>query len=142
MTSRQIFMEKRTKLLIMDDQSGTRKVLQHFLNKEFEVTLKNDGMEGMNWLELGNDPDIIIADLNMPYLSGKEFTKVIRASNLHRDVPIIILSGTDESKERIECLNLGADDFMLKPFNPMEIQAKIKAILRRVKPQQSNLWLQ
>ena len=142
MTSRQNIMEKKTKLLIMDDQSGTRKVLEHFLSKEFEVILRSDGMAGMNWLESGNDPDIIITELNMPHMSGKEFTKVIRASNLHRDVPIIILSGTDESKERIECLNLGADDFMLKPFNPMEIQAKIKAILRRVKPQQSNLWLQ
>lgn len=128
-------MEQKIKLLIIDDESSTRKVLEHFLNKEFDVTLKNDGMEGMNWLELGNDSDFIIADLNMPNLNGKEFTKVIRASNLYRNIPIIILSGTDESKERIECLNLGADDFMLKPFNPMEVHAKIKAILRRIKPQ-------
>jgi DNA-binding response OmpR family regulator len=128
-------VESKIKLLIIDDESTTRKVLKHFLNKEFEVTLKNDGMEGMNWLESGNNPDFIIADLNMPNLNGKEFIQVIRASNLYSDIPIIILSGTDESKERIECLNYGADDFMLKPFNPMEVLAKIKAILRRVKPQ-------
>lgn len=128
-------MELKVKLLIIDDESSTRIVLEHFLNKEFEVTLRNDGMEGMQWLEEGNDPNIIIADLNMPNLNGKEFVKVIRASNLYRDIPIIILSGTDVSNERIECLNLGADDFMLKPFNPMEVHAKIKAILRRVKPQ-------
>ncbi|RFS14311.1 response regulator transcription factor [Emticicia sp. C21] len=127
-------MNKKLKLLIIDDEASIRKVLEHFLNKEFEVTAKNDGMEGMNWLEAGNDTDFIIADLNMPNLNGKEFTKVIRASNLYSDLPIIILSGTDESKERIECLNIGADDFMLKPFNPMEVHAKIKAILRRVKP--------
>lgn len=127
-------MNKKLKLLIIDDEASIRKVLEHFLNKEFEVTVKNDGMEGMTWLEAGNDTDFIIADLNMPNLNGKEFTKVIRASNLYADLPIIILSGTDESKERIECLNLGADDFMLKPFNPMEVHAKIKAILRRVKP--------
>ncbi|PLK45497.1 MULTISPECIES: response regulator transcription factor [Emticicia] len=127
-------MSKKLKLLIIDDEASIRKVLEHFLNKEFEVTVKNDGMEGMNWLEAGNDTDFIIADLNMPNLNGKEFTKVIRSSNLYSDLPIIILSGTDESKERIECLNLGADDFMLKPFNPMEVHAKIKAILRRVKP--------
>jgi DNA-binding response OmpR family regulator len=127
-------MEQKIKLLVIDDEPGTRKILEHFLNKEFEVTVKNDGMEGMNWLELGNDTDFIIADLNMPNLNGKELIKVIRVSNLYSNVPIIILSGTDESKKRIECLNLGADDFMLKPFNPMEIHAKIKAILRRVKP--------
>lgn len=88
----------------------------------------------MYWLEAGNDADFIIADLNMPNLNGKEFIKVIRSTNLFSEVPITILSGTDESKERIECLNLGADDFMMKPFNPMEVHAKIKAILRRVKP--------
>ena len=49
------------------------------------------------------------------------------------DLPIIIISGTDESKERIECLSLGDDDFMIKPFNPMEVHAKVKAILRRTK---------
>ncbi len=127
-------MTNKIKLLIIDDEPSTRKILEHFLNKEFEVTVKNDGMEGMGWLESGNDTDFIIADLNMPNLNGKELIKVIRASNLYSNLPIIILSGTDESKERIECLNLGADDFMLKPFNPMEVHAKIKAILRRVKP--------
>lgn len=128
-------MENKIKLLIIDDEPSTRKILEHFLSKEFEVTLKNDGMEGMKWLESGNDPDFVIVDLNMPNLNGKEFIKVIRAGNLFYDLPIIILSGTDESKERIECLNLGADDFMLKPFNPMEVNAKIKAILRRTKTQ-------
>ena len=57
---------------------------------------------------------------------------MVRASNLYSDIPIIILSGTDESSERIQCLNLGADDFMLKPFNPMEVVAKVNAILRRI----------
>lgn len=128
-------MNQKIKLLIIDDEPSTLKILEHFLNKEFDVTLKSDGMEGMQWLESGNDPNFIIVDLNMPNLNGKEFVEVIRASNLYYEVPIIILSGTDESKERIECLNIGADDFMLKPFNPMEVHARIKAILRRVKPQ-------
>jgi DNA-binding response OmpR family regulator len=129
-------MENKIKLLIIDDEPSTRKILEHFLSKEFDVTLKNDGMEGMRWLESENDPDFVIVDLNMPNLNGKEFIRIIRSGNLYSNLPIIILSGTDESKERIECLNLGADDFMLKPFNPMEVHAKIKAILRRVKPQQ------
>lgn len=131
-------MEEKIKLLIIDDESSTRKVLEYFLKNEYEVILKNDGMEALGWIESGNNPNFIIADLNMPNLNGKEFVKVIRASILYNNVPIIILSGTDESKERIECLDLGADDFMLKPFNPMEIHAKIKAILRRVKPQYTN----
>lgn len=123
----------KSNLLIIDDEPSITKILEHFLKKDFEVVVKHDGSEGMHWLEEGNQVDLIIADLHMPNLSGKEFLKVTRASNLYTDIPIIILSGSDESSERIQCLNLGADDFMVKPFNPMEVHAKINAILRRSK---------
>lgn len=118
-------------LLIMDDEQGIRKILEHFLKDEFQVVIKDDGLEGMQWLEDGNVADLVIADLNMPNLDGKEFLKQLRASNMYSDIPVIILSGSDDSKERIQCLNAGADDFMIKPFNPMEVLAKINAILRR-----------
>ena len=126
-------MKNKIKLLIIDDAYSTRKVLEHFLNKEFEVALKNDGVEGLSWLEVINRGDLIIADLDMPNLNGKQFLEVVRDSSFFNDLPIIIISGTDESKERIECLNLGGDDFMIKPFNPMKVHAKVKAILRRTK---------
>ncbi len=115
----------------MDDEQGIRKILEHFLKDEFQVVIKDDGLEGMQWLEDGNVADLVIADLNMPNLDGKEFLKQLRASNMYSDIPVIILSGSDDSKERIQCLNAGADDFMIKPFNPMEVLAKINAILRR-----------
>lgn len=115
----------------MDDEPSICKILEHFLKKDFNVFVKNDGAEGMLWLEEGHACDLIIADLQMPNLNGKEFLKISRASNLFADIPIIILSGSDESSERIQCLNLGADDFMVKPFNPVEVHAKINAILRR-----------
>lgn len=118
-------------LLVMDDEQGICKILEHFLKNDFNVVVKNDGLKGMQWLEEGNEAHLIIADLNMPVLDGKEFLKQARASNFYADVPIIILSGSDDSKERIQCLNLGADDFMLKPFNPMEVLAKVNAIFRR-----------
>jgi len=126
-------MNIKKNLLIIDDEPSICKILEHFLKKDFNVNIKNDGSEGMLWLEEGNETDLIIADLNMPNLSGKEFLKITKASNLYADIPVIILSGSDEGSERIQCLNLGADDFMLKPFNPMEVHAKINAILRRSK---------
>ncbi|KAA6431540.1 response regulator transcription factor [Dyadobacter flavalbus] len=126
-------MSDKKDLLILDDEPSITKILEHFLKKDFNVVIKNDGSEGMLWLEQGNHTDLIIADLHMPNLSGKEFLKVAKASNLYSEIPIIILSGSDESSERIQCLNLGADDFMVKPFNPMEVHAKINAILRRSK---------
>ncbi|NIJ53639.1 response regulator transcription factor [Dyadobacter arcticus] len=126
-------MDNRKTLLIIDDEPSITKILEHFLKKDFNVIIKNDGSEGMLWLEQGQQVDLIIADLHMPNLNGKDFLKVAKASNLYSEIPIIILSGSDESSERIQCLNLGADDFMVKPFNPMEVHAKINAILRRSK---------
>lgn len=123
-------LEKKD-LLIMDDEQGIRKILEHFLKKDFNIIIRNDGIEGMTWLEEGNMAHMIVADLNMPNLDGRGFLKQLRASNLFSHIPVIILSGSDDSKDRVECLNLGADDFMIKPFNPAEVAAKINAILRR-----------
>ncbi len=120
-------------LLVIDDEPSTRKILEHFLSTDYKITLKRDGMEAMGWLEQGNEVSLILADLNMPNLNGREFLKALRASNLFGDIPVIILSGSDQSKDRIDCLNSGADDFMVKPFNPEEVKAKVNAILRRIR---------
>lgn len=118
-------------LLIMDDAPGIQKILTNYLQKEFNLEIKNDGMEGMRWLDEGHPVDLIIADLNMPNLSGKEFLQTLRASNFYKNIPVVILSAENDSNERIDCLNKGADDFIEKPFNPAEVAAKIRVILRR-----------
>jgi DNA-binding response OmpR family regulator len=120
-------------LLIMDDAPGIQKILTNYLQHEFNLEIKNDGMEGMRWLDEGNPVDLIIADLNMPNLGGKEFLKTLRASNFYKNIPVVILSAENDSSERIDCLNKGADDFIEKPFNPAEVAAKIRVILRRRK---------
>ena len=118
-------------ILIMDDAPGIQKILTNYLQKEFNLEIKNDGMEGMRWLDEGHPVDLIIADLNMPNLSGKEFLQTLRASNFYKHIPVVILSAENDSNERIDCLNKGADDFIEKPFNPAEVAAKIRVILRR-----------
>ncbi len=124
-------MNAKKNILVIDDEPSICKILENFLKHSFNVIVKSDGSDGMAWLEAGNTADLIIADLQMPIINGKELLKNIKASNFYNEIPVIILSGSDDSNERVQCLNLGADDFMLKPFNPMEIQAKINAILRR-----------
>ena len=81
----------------------------------------------------GNTADLILADLNMPNLSGKEFLRTLRSSSYYRKIPVVILSAENESNERIACLNMGADDFIEKPFNPVEVLTKINVILRRTR---------
>lgn len=123
----------RENLLIMDDAPGIQKILTNYLQKDFNLEIKNDGMEGMRWLDEGHPVDLIIADLNMPNLGGKEFLQTVRASNFYKNIPVVILSAENDSHERIDCLDKGADDFIEKPFNPAEVAAKIRVILRRRK---------
>ena len=124
--------EKRN-ILIIDDAPGIQKILTAHLRQDFELVIKNDGMEGMEWLDQGHPVDLILADLEMPNLDGKEFLQIMRSSNFYKEIPVVILSAENDSAERIDCLNQGADDFIGKPFNPVEVLTKIKVILRRYK---------
>ena len=122
---------KRT-ILVIDDEQSIRMLLENFLGKEFEVITKNDGLEGIKFLEEGNLPDLIVADIQMPNMDGYEFLENAKASGFFNHIPIIMLSGNESSKERIKSLRLGADDYMVKPFNPEELYLRIKNILARI----------
>jgi DNA-binding response OmpR family regulator len=89
-------------------------------------------MDGMNYLQSGNIPDIILSDLNVPGLDGFSFLEQVRNSGFFKNIPFIILSGKDDIENRIKCLEAGADDFINKPFNPRELDARLKNILRRL----------
>ncbi|RLD91321.1 MAG: two-component system response regulator [Bacteroidetes bacterium] len=122
---------KRT-ILVIDDEQSIRMLLENFLGKEFEIVTKNDGLEGIKFLEEGNLPDLIVADIQMPNMDGYEFLENAKASGFFNHIPVIMLSGNESSKERIKSLRLGADDYMVKPFNPEELYLRIKNILARI----------
>jgi DNA-binding response OmpR family regulator len=122
---------KRT-ILVIDDEQSIRMLLENFLGKDFEVVTKNDGLEGIKYLEEGNLPDLIVADIQMPNMDGYEFLENAKASGFFNHIPIIMLSGNESSRERIKSLRLGADDYMVKPFNPEELYLRIRNILARI----------
>ncbi|MFD2933746.1 response regulator [Spirosoma flavum] len=130
-------METRYHVLHVDDDVYIRKIIQHTLSAEFELSSCTNGIEAMAWLEKGNVPDIILTDLRMPLLDGQELIGLIRNSSLYRNVPIIVLSSMEDSSLKISCIEQGADDFIVKPFNPLEVKAKIKALLRRTTERQN-----
>ncbi len=121
----------KKKILVIDDELSIRMLLENFLKKTYTVVTKNDGMEGLGWLEEGNIPDLIVADIQMPNLDGYEFVKNLRASGYFRHIPIIMLSGIESSSEKIKCLKLGADDYIVKPFNPEELAIRIELLISR-----------
>jgi len=119
-------MEK--KILLVEDEKTLAKALKFNLEKEgFKVSTAFDGEEALE-LFTKERPDLIILDLMLPKIDGFELCRRLRRSS---DVPIIMLTARDEDIDKILGLELGADDYMTKPFNTRELLARIKAILRR-----------
>ncbi|MGY3212540.1 response regulator transcription factor [Mucilaginibacter sp. HD30] len=122
----------QTKILIVEDDLYMQAILKEFLSATYEIQISQDGMEALAFMQSGNVPDLIISDLNTPKLNGLELITQIKVSDFFKSIPIIILSGEDSSEKRIKCLDSGADDFIVKPFNPAELEARIRVVLRRI----------
>jgi len=122
----------KKKILAIDDEKSIRFIIENTFNKDFEVTTLNNGMDALFYLQSGNLPDVIICDVEMPVLNGFEFIRRIRESGFFEEIPLIMLSGKEESADKIKCFEMGADDYILKPFNPKEIIARIKRRLETI----------
>jgi len=116
----------KKKILAIDDEKSIRFIIENTFNKDFEVVTMTNGMDALFYLQSGNMPDVIICDLEMPVLNGLEFVRRLRESGFFEEIPLIMLSGKEESAEKIKCFEMGADDYVLKPFNPRELLARIQ----------------
>lgn len=121
----------KKKILVIDDEKTIRILLENYLKNDYDVVTMGDGEEGLNWLQDGNFPDLIIVDIQMPNLDGYEFIKNVRASGYFKEIPMIMLSGIDSSAEKVKTLKMGANDYMVKPFNPEELAIRIELHLAR-----------
>ncbi|MDB5115995.1 MAG: mprA 5 [Mucilaginibacter sp.] len=121
----------QTKILIIEDDAYMQLILSEFLNNVYKIETCNNVVDAINYLQSGNMPDLIISDLNTPNISGLELISQLKSSSFFKSIPIIIISGDDSSDKRIKCLNTGADDYIVKPFNPAELEARIRVILKR-----------
>ena len=110
---------------MIDDEKSIRLLLENFLGRSYDVVVKTDGNEALEWLE-GNLPDLIVCDIQMPNIDGYLFLTNVRQRGYTKHTPVIMLSGVENSQERIKCYRLGAQDFLSKPFNPEELDELIK----------------
>ncbi|RCH55114.1 two-component system response regulator [Mucilaginibacter hurinus] len=122
----------QTKVLVVEDDPYMQIILQEFLSSTYEVQISSNGMDALAFLQNGNIPDLILSDYNTPELTGLELIDQVKSSDFFKSIPIIILSGEESSEKRIKCLDRGADDFIVKPFNPAELAARIRVVLRRI----------
>ena len=129
MKSEGSMMSERKQILTVEDDTSVRMLLEYLLRGSYNVRVQKDGMEGMVWLENGNTPDLILLDTEMPRLNGFEFLKNIKKSGYYRDIPVIMLVGTENSDNIINFLHQGATDILMKPFNPKDLFDKIDSIL-------------
>lgn len=117
------------KILIAEDQPMVLKTIAYKLQKSgFETIGAIDGMQAKEFFEI-EKPDLVIADLMMPFVSGFELIQYVRKECVSR-IPFIILSGVGEENKIVEAFDLGADDFVTKPFIPSELVARVKRLLK------------
>ncbi|MCU0545800.1 MAG: response regulator [Oscillatoriaceae cyanobacterium Prado104] len=119
------------KILVVDDEKDCQTVLAMYLeSRGYQVECASSGMEGLSMFQ-NDSPDLVISDVMMPEMDGFEFCRRLRALRLGQLVPFIFLSGQGELESKVEGHSIGADDYLVKPFQSEEILAKIKAQLDR-----------
>ncbi|PKN90168.1 MAG: DNA-binding response regulator [Chloroflexi bacterium HGW-Chloroflexi-4] len=129
------------KIIIVEDEPSISEVVSLYLNRAgFEVTTFADGLEAHHYLALSL-PDLVILDVMLPGMDGFALIRSIRDRS---DVPVILLTSRREESDRIAGLELGADDYVVKPFSPQELVSRVRAVLRRTQtkldsPAQANI---
>jgi two-component system phosphate regulon response regulator PhoB len=121
-------------VLVMEDEDALATLLQYNLEKEgYRVVIASDGEEGMLQID-ERAPDLVLLDWMLPKLSGIEVCRRIRGRPETRNLPVIMLTARGEESDRVRGLDTGADDYLTKPFAMTELQARIRAVLRRIRP--------
>jgi len=121
--------DAKRKYYFLDDKETIAKVLSVYLTTEYDCVWLSNGLLGMKWLQEGNVPDLIISDIRMPEMRGDDFLEWIKSNELFKHIPVIMLSSEDSTSERIRLLEIGAADYIVKPFNPMELKIRVKKII-------------
>ena len=120
------------KLLIVDDDKTTRKLLSMFLKgKGYEVVTAENGLDALE--KLGTESvNLVVSDMNMPYMDGIELTKTVRADNNLKDIPIVMVTTEADDAEKEKAFEAGVDDYLVKPTNADQISESIKRIIKKI----------
>jgi two-component system chemotaxis response regulator CheY len=123
---KRIQRENRKKILVVDSELNILKLLSFILAADYDLTIKKSGIEALSWLAEGNDPDLIISSLRMPYFDGSSFIKNLKISGFYRNTPVILLSGAENLESIVKSLSFKVDSYLEKPFNPIVLKSRIE----------------
>ena len=125
-------MTDTKKIMVVDDEEDIRELIVYNLKKDgFTVSSASDGEEALKQIRAGHF-DLLVLDLMLPGIQGMELCRTVRNDPKTKDLPIIMLTAKGEEVDRILGLEIGADDYITKPFSPRELVARVKAVLRRM----------
>jgi phosphate regulon transcriptional regulator PhoB len=125
-------MKTGQKILVVEDEPDIRKLVNYNLAQErFRVLEAEDGEQGLKMVQR-EKPDLVILDLMLPGLSGMELCKILRERSETERLPVLMLTAKAGEADRVVGLEMGADDYLTKPFSPRELVARVRAVLRRV----------
>src|SRR6056300_947883 len=125
-------------IFIAEDEESIVSLLKYNLEKEgYKVSTSDNGEDALKQIKDKN-PDLILLDWMMPNLSGIEISKQLKKDKKFNDIPIIMLTAKGEEEDKLKAFDVGTDDYVTKPFSQKELNARIKSILRRSKPQSSS----
>lgn len=121
------------KVLVVDDEDDFRVIIKDVLDGAgFDVRLATDGMDGLAKAE-DFKPDAVLVDWMMPKMDGQSFVQALRRSPATAGVPVIMLTVKQTADDELEALHFGVDDFIIKPFKPEDLLARLRAVLRRAR---------
>jgi len=122
------------KVLIVDDEELNIKLIEAYLDEEYEVITAQSGSEALNKI-IEDKPDIVLLDIMMPQISGYDVCKSIKENDATRFIPIVMCTALSGSEAKVKAIEIGADDFLTKPINRIELSARIKSLLKKKKYQ-------
>jgi CheY-like chemotaxis protein len=117
------------RILFIEDDEPLCALLSKIFSRYYQVKVINNGFDAWCSLTEGERPDLIVSDINMPMLDGMEFLENLSQSGLYKDIPVVMLSGIKDATKRDECLSLGAQAFIDKPFEPGMLLETVSRIL-------------
>jgi len=119
----------KKQLLFAEDDRVLSKIYRKIFKDEFDVITFNNGEEALEWLRKGNSPDLIITDINMPRTNGWMLLSYVKGSYDYHKIPVLMLTGLTTTNIYSKAINLGASDFLEKPFFPKDLKVKVKTLV-------------
>lgn len=120
----------KKKIIVVDDKLTIGKIIAAYLSSDFDFEYFDNPIPCIERLENGPLPDLIISDILMPNMRGDKFLAYVKEDERLKNIPVVMLSSEDSSSERVRLLQNGAEDYIVKPFNPLELKIRINKILK------------